>query len=60
MRYKVQDMDGRQIIKQTFFETHSRFILIKTFFVQFYPSKKDTYTYVGLSNGQMFELGPTG
>ena len=53
-------MDGRQIIKQTFFETHSRFILIKTFFVQFYPSKKDTYTYVGLSNGQMFELGPTG
>lgn len=38
------------------YETHSAFVTVKVVKTQFFPSKRETYIYIGLSDGTLIEL----
>jgi len=56
MRYHISDSDDRFLNQRIVYETHSGFINVKVVRTQFSPTNRETYLYIGLSDGTLVEL----
>ena len=54
--YHISDSDDRFLNQRIIYETHSRFINVRVVRTQYSPSNRETYLYVGLSDGSLVEL----
>lgn len=56
IRYNISDSDDRFLNQRIIYDTHSNFITVKVVKTHSSPSKRETYLYVGLSDGTLVEI----
>jgi hypothetical protein len=56
MRYHISDSDDRFLNQRIIYETHSNFICVKVVKTHSSPTRRETYMYIGLSDGTLVEI----